>query len=291
MAENAWCFTMCLGQASNPGPVDSRIKLAVANPTAVFAKVDRLLGLEADILAGPETSATSVVQKDCTREFSKAGFKSFWSKVVAPKKSTLDNRPSYRGEAVGSAILSSLPCRTDRCGIHLSSWETRRFSSSIVRLAGFEILVISLYGFAKRHKEGIRPNDILIASIIPIIVQGGLPFIVAGGFNEPLTKFDFLFLTPPKFRKFHVTALGNVPGEQAVARAEFFAILHAAWQVSMCEPIPRTEFVTDASYACHVIKIVESGSFQHVLHKFSKTVKGLVLRPFCCDKSQESQSF
>ena len=102
---------------------------------------------------------------------------------------------------------------------------------------------------------------------------------------------DFLFLTPPKFRKFHVTALGIVPGEQAVARAEFCAIVHAAWQVSMCEPIPRTEFVTDASYACHVIKIVESGSFQHVLHKFSKTVKGLVLRPFCCDKSQESQSF
>ena len=44
------------------------------------------------------------------------------------------------------------------------------------------MLMISVYGFANRHKEGIRPNDLLIASLIPEIVSTGLPYIVAGDF-------------------------------------------------------------------------------------------------------------
>ena len=33
---------------------------------------------------------------------------------------------------------------------------------------------------------------------------------------------DFLFLDPPRFPKFFVSAVGIVPGEQTVARAELF---------------------------------------------------------------------
>ena len=80
---------------------------------------------------------------------------------------------------------------------------------------------------------------------------------------------DFLFLIPPQFPMFHVTAVGIVPGEQTVARAELFAILHAAKQVNLCEPIPKVEFVTDASYVCKVIRIIELDIFRHVLHRFS----------------------
>lgn len=188
MNQFTWYFALVVGQAGNPGPQDVGIKLAVVNPTAVYGKIDRLLNMEADLVAVSETSATSVVQKDCSRELSKAGFKSFWSRPVASKKSTLDCRPSYRGEAVGSAIFTRLPCRTTRVDVHDSLLETQRFSTCIVRIADFEVLVISLYGFANRYKEGIRPNDVLIASIIPIISQAGLPFIVAGDFNEPLLK-------------------------------------------------------------------------------------------------------
>ena len=37
-------------------------------------------------------------------------------------------------------------------------------------------------------KEGIRPNDRLIANLIPVVMSVGLPFIIAGDFNEPLVK-------------------------------------------------------------------------------------------------------
>ena len=46
----------------------------------------------------------------------------------------------------------------------------------------------SVYGFANRYKEGIRPNCLLIASIVPFISEVGLPLIIAGDFNEPLVK-------------------------------------------------------------------------------------------------------
>lgn len=49
---------------------------------------------------------------------------------------------------------------------------------------------------------------------------------------------DFLFLSPPQFPKFHVSAVGIVPGDQTVARAELYAILHAAKQVSYVSPYP-----------------------------------------------------
>ena len=188
MNQFAWYFASVVGQASNPGPAQSHVRLAVVNPTAVYGKVDQILGLDADIYAISETSATSVVQKDVRRKLDKAGFKSYWSKEVAPKKVTLDNRPSYRGEAVGSAAFTRLPSRNTRCNVHTSLWESQRFSSCIIRFGEQEILFISLYGFANRHKEGIRPNDVLIASIAPFVAEVGLPFMVAGDFNEPLIK-------------------------------------------------------------------------------------------------------
>ena len=181
-------YACCVGQALNPGPIDASLRFAVVNPTTVHGKIDRLLDLGADCLAVSETSATSVVQKECTHKLKGFGFRSFWSKVVAPKKSTNDNRPSYRGEALGSAIFCSLTSRQMRGDIQPTLWETQRFAACIARLGQMEVLVISVYGFANRHKEGIRPNDLLIANLIPVVISVGLPFIIAGDFNEPLVK-------------------------------------------------------------------------------------------------------
>lgn len=80
---------------------------------------------------------------------------------------------------------------------------------------------------------------------------------------------DFLSLQPPQFPKFHVSAVGIVPGDQTVARAELFAVLRAAKQANLCEPVPRVEFVTDASSVCHVVNIIETGHFVSVPRKFS----------------------
>ena len=114
---------------------------------------------------------------------------------MAPKKLTLDNRPSYRGEAVGTAIFTRVPSRQFRGEVPIVLKESQRFSACIVRIGQLEILVIALYGFANRHREGKRPNDLLLASIIPLICSSGLPFLVCGDFNEPVVKL-------PAFRFF-----------------------------------------------------------------------------------------
>ena len=184
----SYLHASCIGQAKNPGPSKHSIRVAVTNPTAVYGKLPELRDFEADAIFASETSATSVVQRHCTREMILHQYKSFWSVPVASKKATLDSRPSYRGEAVGSAIFSRLPCRQTRASINDNLWNTQRFSSCILRLGSFEVLAISVYGFANRHKEGIRPNDLLIANLIPVIEEVGLPYLVAGDFNEPLVK-------------------------------------------------------------------------------------------------------
>ena len=178
-----------LAKQKNPGPGDEHcVTLAVCNPNAVHGKIKQLVSLNADVICVSETSATSVIQKEASTELSKLGFKSFWSEPVAPKKATLDNRPSFRGEAVGAAVCSSVPARQFRGDIPVVLKESQGFSACIIRLGSFEILVIALYGFANRHREVKRPNDLLLASIIPLICSTDLPFLVCGDFNEPVHK-------------------------------------------------------------------------------------------------------
>ena len=177
-----------VGQASNPRPSPESIRLAICNPTAVHKKVDLLMNFQSDIVAVSETSATNVIQKQVSNEMSAKGFRSFWSLPVAPKKATVDNRPSFRGEAVGSAVFTSLPCRQIRCEIPCALHESQRFSACVVRFGETEVLVVCLYGFANRYREGKRPNDLLLASVTTVIRDVALPFIICGDFNEPVEK-------------------------------------------------------------------------------------------------------
>ena len=99
-------YAVCVGQATNPGPCDGNIRLAVCNPTAIHGKAGALLTFQADVICALETSATSVIQKDVSKDRIDNNFKSFWSPPVAPRKNAIDNGPSYRGEAVGAAVFS-----------------------------------------------------------------------------------------------------------------------------------------------------------------------------------------
>eukprot|EP00435_Cladocopium_sp_Y103_P032373 s3008_g8.t1 len=80
---------------------------------------------------------------------------------------------------------------------------------------------------------------------------------------------DFLHLQPPQCPLFFVSAVGIVPGEQTVARAELFAVLVAVKKVHWCDPIPKSEFVTDAAYVCNVVRLIENDAFHPYLHKFA----------------------
>ena len=77
---------------------------------------------------------------------------------------------------------------------------------------------------------------------------------------------DFLFVDKPKFPLFQVTDVGIVPGEQTVARAELFAVVIAAEKADRSQPLVPTEFVTDASYVCHIIRLMRLGLVESILH-------------------------
>jgi len=170
-------FGMAVGEASHPGPPsdpDRRLtKLVVSNPTAVGA----------DVVVLSETSATSVVQIETTGKLFKKGFRCFWSKPVPNKKCTLDDRPSYRGEAIG--ICFKVPSRRARVSIPSYLWDSCRVCCSIVRFHAHEILLVSIYGFATRYQHGTRMNDVFLAALFDLVQQVDIPFIIAGDFNDP----------------------------------------------------------------------------------------------------------
>ena len=147
-------FACCVGEAQNPGPTSHNlIRIAVVNPTAVHQKVGKIMKLNADIIALSETSATHAVQSQVNKDLIGCGFHAFWSATVSSKKYSADNRPSLRGEALGSALFTHLPARKPRSGFNDMLWETQRISMAIVRLGGREVLFISIYGFANRYRE------------------------------------------------------------------------------------------------------------------------------------------
>ena len=171
-----------VGEASNPGP----FRLTVVNPTAILRKVGDLLELKADLFCVSETSATVITQSQVTQSFFKAGFRSFWSLPVQSQFETTDNRPSLRGEALGTAIFSKIPARIPRVEIPDALSNSLRFVCCIVQFQHRDVLIISIYGFpgATRCQNNVRMNDLLLSFVWDIIQRVGLPFIVAGDFNE-----------------------------------------------------------------------------------------------------------
>ena len=209
---NKW-LSIRVGEASHPGP--SHVRIAVINPTAVYGKVDEIVEIGADAVICSETSLTISAQKSCQRSFDKHGFKCFWSCAVKSKKDLGDDRPSFRGEAAGTAILSKLESRQHRFEYKDEIWQSCRISSAVLRIGSFEILVIAIYGFPDRNAQTIRLNDILLAHAYDMAAKSGLPFIVAGDFNTDVHQL-------PCFQNYK--ALGCV---------EFFAHSRNAWDLQL----------------------------------------------------------
>ncbi len=183
-------------EASNPGPAVNHkvsakkadLRLAICNPTALYGKVSECLQLNADIVCISETSSTIIAQKALTSEFANFGYRCFWSKEVQSLKVTDDHRPSFRGEAGGTAILTRILARQPRLQIPKILQDTCRFTCAIFQMQAMDVLVISLYGFAKKIQGGKRMNDLLFALVHQVIAQVNIPFIIAGDFNEPPQK-------------------------------------------------------------------------------------------------------
>eukprot|EP00435_Cladocopium_sp_Y103_P057297 s916_g19.t1 len=64
-------------------------------------------------------------------------------------------------------------------------WESCRVCASVVKLGHLDVLIFAIYGFATRYQQGVRMNDMFLASIFDLVQQVNMPFIVAGDFNDP----------------------------------------------------------------------------------------------------------
>lgn len=173
----------CVGQAKNPGPFPT-VRLAVTNPTAVFKRVSELLGFHTHLISLSETSATLPVQQTVTADLDKHHYRSFWSPPVHSNKET--SKPSFRGAALGTMIATCLPSRVLRADIPQPLIDSQRFSAAMVTMGSVEVLVISLYGFAKKVEAGKKLNDILLGYVCQLLQNIHVPFLVAGDFNEPI---------------------------------------------------------------------------------------------------------
>lgn len=127
--------------------------------------------------------------------------------------------------------MTCLPSRKPRSGFSDMLWETQRVSMAIIRIGGVEILFISIYGFANRYREGKRPNDLLLASLIPVVTEIGLPFCILGDFNEPPSKMpSFQFFRDmgarEAFEWYHAMSGILLPATCAGSTRNDTAILH-----------------------------------------------------------------
>lgn len=94
---------------------------------------------------------------------------------------------------------------------------------------------------------------------------------VSASCNQQKEVLDLVSLQEPKFPLFRVSQIGVVPGEQTLARAELFAVVIAAMKANLLDPIPYVEVVTDASYVCKVVRLIELGLVMSILHKLTNS--------------------
>ena len=183
MSLHAWLLGVRVGEASNPGP---SLSVAVINPAALYGKTSEVVNLPANLVICSETSVTIASKKVLDQEFHKLGWKTFWSKMVGNKINTHDGRPSFRGESIGTAVITQLISRNFRTDIPQILWDTCRLCTAVVRVDQIEILVISVYGFPayNKSKEVTKSNDMLLTAAFQIAMCSGLPYIIGGDFNS-----------------------------------------------------------------------------------------------------------
>ena len=185
----AWLLGCRVGEASNPGPMHrpaASLQICVLNPTALHGKTEDVLKMGSDIFCVSETSATDYAQKILSRDYNKAGFKTFWSNPAPDKFATDDGRPSLRGDALGCAVLSKIQSRSYRGSVCPALVETCRFACAVIQLEKFEFLAVSIYGFPTSTVAIKRQNDLLVSLAYQVACESGLPFMIAGDFNTPV---------------------------------------------------------------------------------------------------------
>ena len=195
MSTYAFLLGTRVGEADNPGPMEKTEKgkmgdivCAVCNPHAILSNKSAIMALEANVIFVSETSATNVVQSEFQKNIRYNHYNVFWSKPVCSKFSTIDDRFSLRGEPMGTAVLTNLPHRKMRGAIPDDFYSTCRVACGVTRIAGIDVLTVSIYGYAIKCLEGRKLNDLLLARVYDLVTTAKMPYIIGGDMNEPPTR-------------------------------------------------------------------------------------------------------
>ena len=189
-----WKHAIRIGEASNPGPgVGSQsLTIGLLNPTTIYQKEDDLVSLNSDVLCLAETAATNMVQGVFAQATKMTPFRTFWSAPVPDKITKVDPTigQTLRGDNLGTAIMTRLPCRPTRHQFPQSAWDTCRLNSIVISTGALDILVIAAYFQTGKSAEARVVNNQLLHDILMHTIPTDLPFVIAGDFNTDVRQLD-----------------------------------------------------------------------------------------------------
>ena len=196
-----WKHATRVGEASNPGPSVplQSLTIGLLNPTTMYQKEDDLISLNSDVLCLAETAATKMVQGVFTQATRATPFRTFWSAPVPDKITKVDPTlgQTLRGDNLGTAIMTRLPCRITRHQFPPAAWDTCRLNSVVISTGALDILVAAAYFQTGKSAEARVVNNQLLHDILLHIIPTDLPFVVAGDFNTDIRQLDAF----PHFRQ------------------------------------------------------------------------------------------
>ena len=158
-------------------------RLAVANPTSVYANMAEVMSLGADVVCLAETSAVEQVQHTAAAEFRRHGYRAFWSLPLSAHTHEDAAKHSLRGHAAGVAVLVRGPNRPVFNAVPPDFAQSLRYAEAVVRIGAQEALVVALYGFPSNHPDAQDQNQHILSLTLQRVMSLGLPTVVAGDFN------------------------------------------------------------------------------------------------------------
>ncbi|CAE7670465.1 unnamed protein product [Symbiodinium sp. CCMP2456] len=184
-----WNQRLRLGEAKNPGPQQSMMTISALNVQFLngFLEEGRFIQ-DVDVAVYSETAATSFVQQKATKVAHSSGRHLVRSKAVA-NRSFADGRLCVtKGQASGTAILSTLPTRPVRSAWTPECWNTGRVVDSFILTSVGMVYICAVYGLhqglpdANLHNEDILREVGQRASLLncPAIILGDLNTDIQG---------------------------------------------------------------------------------------------------------------
>ena len=188
-----WQSRQRLGEADRPGPPNSSqelFRMAVLNPTALLHKEYELQQLQCQLYCCAETSVVARAQPLIRHSLRPLCLRAFFSPPVPSIEGHEGGRTSLRGCAGGVAILTSLPARPSVQPLDPALSATTRIVEAFVRIAGFEVRVLTLYGLPRNRPDHQECNALLLGAALQRTQLSSAPAIVAGDFNQDLSTLE-----------------------------------------------------------------------------------------------------